>query len=481
MDSDRAEPHIPRAMKTYRSYEPRQAFLLPPSPSEWLPEDHLAYFLLDVVAELDLGAITAHYERELRGYPPHHPRMMVALLLYAYCVGIPSSRQIEKKTHEDVAFRVLAGNNHPDHKCISEFRRIHLDRIAALFVQVLGICRKAGLVKLGHVALDGTKIKANASKHKAMSHARMREQEQRLKTQVDALLASAAHTDAAEDATYGADKRGDEVPAELRRAELRLKRIREAKAALEAEAKAALEAEAKAAAEAEKKAPSKDDGDDDHGGGSSSGSSGDDDELPKHRVPTTKDGAPTDKAQRNFTDPDSRIMVGGDGFVQAYNAQIVVDDAHQIIVAHGVSNQPPDAEYFEPMLARAAENCGRMPATISADNGYWSERNVDFADAQRTEALIAPGRRKHHEQWDDVRARLPERATPRRRMAERLATPRANALYRRRKVIVEPVFGQIKEARRFRRMSMRGVDKARGEWALVCLTHNLLKLHRATR
>jgi hypothetical protein len=400
--------------------------------------------------------------------------MMVALLLYAYCVGIPSSRQIEKKTHEDVAFRVLAGNNHPDHKCISEFRRIHLDRLAALFVQALGICRKAGLVKLGHVALDGTKIKANASKHKAMSHTRMREEERRLKEQIDALLASAARTDAAEDATYGADKRGDEVPAELRRAELRLKRIREAKAALEAEAKAA--------AEAEKKASSKDDGDDDdHGGGSSSGSNGGDGELPKHRVPTTKDGAPTEKAQRNFTDPDSRIMVGGDGFVQAYNAQIVVDDAHQIIVAHGVSNQPPDAEYFAPMLARAAESCGRVPDTISADNGYWSERNADFADARRTEALIAPGRRKHREQWDDVRARLPERAAPRRRMAERLATPRANALYRRRKVIIEPVFGQIKEARGFRRMSMRGQRKAAGEWALVCLTHNLLKLHRATR
>jgi transposase len=477
MDSARAEPHIPRAMKTYRRYEPKQAFLLPPSPSEWLPEDHLAYFLLDVIDQLDLSAITAHYERELRGFPPHHPRMMVALLLYAYCVGIPSSRQIEKKTHEDVAFRVLAADNHPDHKCISEFRRIHLERIAALFVQVLGICRKAGLVKLGHVALDGTKIKANASKHKAMSHARMREEERRLKVQVDALLAAAARADATEDATYGADKRGDEVPAELRRAEQRLKRIREAKAALEAEAKAVAEAEAKTASDED------DDDDGGGGGGGSGGASGGGgaggEELPAHRVPITKQGAPKDEAQRNFTDPDSRIMVGGDGFVQAYNAQIVVDDAHQIIVAHGVSNQPPDAEYFAPMLARAHDHCGRAPDVISADNGYWSERNVDFAEAHCAEPLIAPGRRAHREHWDDVRRRLPLGATPRRRMAERLATPEAAALYRRRKVIVEPVFGQIKQARGFRRMSMRGVAKARGEWALVCLTHNLLKLHRA--
>jgi transposase len=286
--------------KTFRPYSPGQSFLLPPSPLEWLPEGHLARFILDLVKELDLTKIYAHYERELRGYPPHHPLMMVALLLYGYCVGVPSSRKIERKTHEDVAFRVIAGGEHPDHTRISEFRRVHLGALAELFVQVLKLCQKAGLVKLGMVALDGTKVKANASKHKAMSYDRMQKEEQRLRGKVAELLAAAEKADAAEDAEHGAGRRGDELPEELQRTQDRLKKIREAKAALEAEAKQRKQEEQAA----------KDDEDPPPGPRETP--------LPTHKVPTTAEGTPTDKAQRNFTDPDSRIMKTGDGYVQGY-------------------------------------------------------------------------------------------------------------------------------------------------------------------
>jgi len=274
-------------MKTYRPYAPRQSYLLPPSPQDWLPEGHLAYFVLDLVAQLDLARIYSYYEREERGFPPHHPQMMMALLLYGYCVGVPSSRKIERKTHEDVAFRVIAGDQHPDHTCVSEFRRIHHGVFAELFVQVLKICQQAGLVKLGHVALDGTKMKANASKHKAMSYERMKKQETELAKKVEDLLRAAEEVDAAEDARYGKDKRGDELPEDLRRAESRIARIRAAKAALEAEAMAQQEAEKE----------QRDDDDSPPGGATS---------LPQHRIPRDETGKPTGKAQRKFTDAESR-------------------------------------------------------------------------------------------------------------------------------------------------------------------------------
>ncbi len=447
--------------KTFRPYAPEQSELLPPSPREWLPSDHVAYFVLDVVKELDLSALMARYEEELRGYPPYHPRMMVALLLYSYCVGVASSRRIERRTYEDIAFRVIAAGQHPDHTVISEFRRKHLDLLSALFTQVLALCGKAGLVKLGHVALDGTKLKANASKHKAMSYQRMKEQEQQLQRKVAELLSAAEDADAAEDKLYGKSKHGDELPAELKRADTRLARIREAKAALEQEAKAA-----RAAAESDKK-----DDDEPPAAGPSA--------LPSHQVQSEPDGTPKPKAQRNFTDPDSRIQKTKDGFVQGYNAQVAVDEAHQVIIAQALTNQPPDVEHFVPLMEQVVENCGTTPAIITADAGYFSEHNLVRAAELGVDAYIATGRLKHGEVEPPVRGRAPEGMTPKEWMSRRLRTKEGRAVYARRKAIAEPPFGQIKHGRGFRQLLLRGLQKARGEWALICTTHNLLKLYRA--
>jgi transposase len=448
--------------KVFRPYAPEQSELLPPSPREWLPAGHLAYFILDTVAELNLGPLLARYERELRGYPPHHPRMMVGLLLYAYCVGVASSRRIEKKTYEDIAFRVIAAGQHPDHTCVSEFRRQHLDVLAGLFAQVLALCQKAGLVKLGHVALDGTKLKANASKHKAMSYERMQQREKELAEKVAVLLKAAEEADAAEDTLYGKLKRGDELPEELKRAETRLERIRAAKAELEAEAKAAREAQ-----EAEKKK-----GKDDEPPGPTP--------LPSHQVQTQADGTPKPKAQRNFTDPESRIQKTQAGFIQGFNAQAAVDEENQIIVAQALTNQPPDVEHFLPLLEQVVENCGEVPEVVTADAGYFSEENVVRAASMGVDAYVATGRLKHGEVPPPVRGRMPRDLSLKEWMARRLRTKRGREAYARRKVAAEPPFGQIKQARGFRQLLLRGLRKARGEWALICLTHNLLKLHRAT-
>jgi transposase len=468
--------------KVFRPYEPTQSFLLPPSPLDWLPEDHLARFILDTVGELDLSEICAHYERELRGFPPHHPRMMVALLLYGYCIGVASSRKIEKRTHEDVAFRVIAGNTHPDHTCISEFRRIHLSALSGLFVQVLLLCQKMGMVKLGHVALDGTKMKANASKHKAMSYERMKKDEEKLAAEVAALMKAAEQADAAEDAEYGQGRRGDELPETLRRRQDRLARIRATKAALEAEAKAqAEEREAKAQLDAQAQAviaemnkidAARRDDDRDDDPPPPSGSAPED--LPNHQVPTNKEGTLTDKAQRNFTDADSRIMKTNSGFEQGYNGQVVVDEAHQIIVAQGVSNQSPDAEHFIPMLDRVVENLSVAPKKVSADSGYFSEANVQRAGCRGIDPYVATGRTKHHAATETASPDNGARSA-KARMKEKLSTTDGAETYSRRKAIVEPVFGQIKN-RGFRHFLLRGLAKVRGEWSLITLSHNLLKL-----
>lgn len=448
--------------KTYRPYNPNQSFLLPPSPREWLPEGHLAYFVLDIVGELNLGPIFKYYEAERRGNPPHHPGMMVALLLYAYAVGVPSSRQIEKKTHEDVAFRVVAGGTHPDHTRISEFRRIHGKALQGLFLDVLKLCQKAGMVKLGHVAIDGTKVKANASKHKAMSYERMQKQEAELEAKVKQLLAAADVADAAEDAKYGAGRHGDELPEELRRSKDRLAKIREAKAALEAEAKESRESS---------KAPKEPRDPDSPSDGSNS-------ELPSHKVKTKADGTPDAKAQRNFTDPDSRIQKTGSGFLQGYNCQAAVDAEHQIIVAQAVTNQPPDVEHLVPLTRQVMENCGAAPKKESADAGYFSEKNISVLQALGVDPYIATGRTKHGEQPPPILGRPPANLTAKQRMARKLLTKKGSAIYRRRKVIVEPVFGQIKGARSLRSFLMRGLTNVRVEWSLFCTTHNLLKLFR---
>jgi transposase len=446
--------------KGYRPYTPKQAFLLPPSPTEWLPDDHLAHFVMDVVGQLDLSAIHRRCQSaDPRGTQPYHPLMMTSLLVYGYCVGVVSSRKIERSTHESVAFRVIAGGEHPDHTRISEFRRVHLEDLAELFFQVLALAKKAHLIKLGNVALDGTKMKANASKHKAMSYDRMEKDAARLRQKVRELLAAAEAADAQEDAEYGKGKRGDELPEELRRAETRLARIQQLKAELEAEARQQDEESAK------------------H----------DDDlppppaetPLPSHKIPRTKDGGIDPKAQRNFTDAESRIMKSGEGYVQAYNCQAVVDEEHQIIVAQAVTNQAPDAEHLVPMLVQTVANCGGKPENWLSDTGYFSEANVCEVTKWGVEPFIPPRRQKHSEEPKPMLGRPPDNLTIKDRMVRKLATKTGRATYALRKKIVEPVFGQIKEARGLRRFLLRGLHKVRGEWALIALTHNLLKIYRA--
>jgi transposase len=449
--------------KGYRPYTPKQAFLLPPSPTEWLPDDHLAHFVMDVVGQLDLSAIHRRCQKaDPRGTQPYHPLMMTALLVYGYSVGVASSRKIEKKTYEDVAFRVIAGGDHPDHTRISEFRRVHLEALAGLFVQVLGLAKKAKMVKLGKVALDGTKMKANASKHKAMSYERMDKETARLRQQVNDLLAAAEAADAEEDAEYGKDGRGDEMPEELRRAETRIARIKQLKAELEAEARQQAKEEA-----------AKDDDDPSPGPAETP--------LPKHKIPQDKAGKIDPKAQRNFTDAESRIMKSSEGYVQAYNCQAVVDEEHQIIVAQAVTNQPPDVEHLVPMLVQAVANCGAKPEQWLADAGYFSEANVCEVMKWGCEPFIPPRRQKHGEDTPPVRGRPPADLSIKEQMTRKLATKAGKSVYALRKKIVEPVFGQIKEARGFRRFLLRGLSKVGGEWALIALTHNLLKIFRQQR
>lgn len=456
-------------MKTFKPYNPDQLFLLPPALRDWLPEGHLALFLSDVVDALDLTPILAAYEGgDGRGQPPYHPALMVKLLLYAYCTGTPSSRQIEKATYEEVPYRVLAANQHPDHDTLAAFRQQHLQALAALFTEVLELCRRAGLVTLGHVALDGTKVLANASKHKAMSYGRMGEAEQQLEQGVAALLAQAQQVDAAEDAQYGKGKRGDELPAELARRESRLQRIREAKAALEAEARAEA-VEAAAAAEAKRAERER-----------QAAETGRNPKGRPPRVPDPDQAQPEPKAQRNFTDPESRIMKDGatKSFVQAYNAQAAVDGEAQVIVAAAVTQAANDKQQLVPMLTQVAANCGTAPAVATADSGYFSEAQVTAPALAGTDLYVAPDRQKHGA-GPPTPPPAPTGGTVIAAMRAKLQTPAGHATYARRKAIVEPVFGQIKDARGFRRFSFRGLAKVQAEWLLICLTHNLLKLFRA--
>lgn len=451
--------------KTFRPYSLDQQLLLPPDMRAWLPEGDLALFVSDVVDELDLSGIYAAYESgEGRGQPPYHPGMMVKLLVYAYCLGVPSSRRIERATYRDVAFRVLAGDQHPDHDSIAEFRKRHLGALAALFVQVLRLCQAAGLVKLGHVALDGTKLKANASKHKAMSYGRMEESERRLAAEVRALLEHAQQVDAAEDAQYGRGRRGEEVPAELARRESRLAKIRAAKAALvqEAKARAAQAAEvarAKLAAREQRRGRAK---------------------GKPATVPDPAQAQPASTAQRNFTDPDSRIMVDGatKEYVQGYNAQAAVDGQGQVIVACAVTQEAPDVGQFVPLLAQVAAHLGQLPAQVTADAGYFSEANLTAPQFAAIDFYVPPDRQPHSRAAAAGRNR---QAACSEAMRAKLQTAAGRAVYARRKTIPEPVFGQIKQVRGFRRFWLRGIAKVQGEWALICLTHNLLKLFRAGR
>jgi len=431
---------------------------------EWLPEGDLVYFVMDVVGQLDLHPIYRTYHDAKGGQPPYHPEMMTSLLIHAYCIGLPSSRKIERATYQSVAFRVLTADQHPDHDTIAAFRRRHLKALAGFFVEVLRLCRKAGLVKLGHVALDGTKVAANASKHKAMSYARMEKSAAELRAEVERLLAEAEATDAAEDALYGKGKRGEELPKELRFRQSRLKKIEEAKKALEEEARA--EAEAKQA-EYEAKCEAWETRR----------------ERRRGRPPKPPSAKPAPTAQRNFTDPDSRIMPVGRGrsFVQGYNCQAAVDEEAQIIVATHVTQETNDKQQVKPVVEKLKANTeGEAPRAMSADTGYYSEANVTALEADGVEAFIPPQRDPRDKTAPlALRGRIPKGATVRERMVRKLRTVKGRCTYSKRKGIAEPVFGQIKEVRGFRRFSFRGFHRVAPEWDLICLTHNILKLFRS--
>jgi transposase len=426
--------------KVYRPYFPEQDFLLPPSLREWLPENHLAYFVSDLIDQLDLSAIEGYYESEERGYPPYHPRMMTKVLVYGYATGVFASRKLEKKLVEDVAFRVLAAGNEPDFRTISDFRRIHLKALQGLFEQVLRLALKMGAMKLGRVAIDGSKVKANASKHKAMSYRYMQEEENRLKHEARRLLAEAEQIDKEEDKRYGRSSRGDELPAELQRREQRLQRIAEAKRELEERARA---------------------------------------EATEKKEPEAKKAKPEPKDQHNFTDPESRIMKGPDGFVQAYNAQIAVEPELQLIVGQSVTQQANDKKQLLPMIDTVQQQSGQEVSEALADSGYCSEENLRAARKKNVNLYVATGKQKHNQAPQPCpRGPIPQAATLVDRMKRKLATKAGRAIYALRKTIVEPVFGQIKQAQGFRQFLLRGHEKVQGEWTLVCTTHNLLKLYR---
>jgi len=433
--------------KGYRSYLPNQDLLLPPSLREWLPEEHLVYFVSDVVDQLDLSAIHAVYGDERRGQPPYDPRLMTKLLVYGYCTGVFSSRRIQKRLQEDIPFKVLAAGNEPDFRTISDFRKIHIAVLQSLFEQVLEMALESGAIKLGRVSLDGTKVKANASKHKAMSYGRMKEKQQQLKEEVQQLLAQAEAADEEEDRRHG-DKQGDELPEELRRRESRLAKIKMARKVVEQRARDKAAAEGKSAEQA-------------------------------------KQAKPTDQDQYNFTDPESRIMKGADGFVQGYNAQAAVEPGWGLIVGQTVTEAANDKEQLQPMVDAIEQQSGQRPEGILADSGYCSDQNLEYLESgqepeRKIEGFIATGKQKHGEhRLPAQRGPLPKGATRVEHMKRKLQTKVGKAIYAARKCVVEPVFGQIKQARGFRQFLLRGKEKVKGEWALVCLTHNILRLWAA--
>lgn len=442
--------------KTYREWSADQTYLFPPSPHDWLPQGDLVYFLLDTVATLDLTPIFAHYERELRGQPPYHPRMMVALLLYCYATGTRSSRKIMRRCHVDVACRVIVGEDSPDFRTISDFRKIHLQRLEALFVEALKLCALAGLAKVGTIALDGTKVKANASRHKAMSYDRMKSEEARLQAEIAKLLAEAEATDQAEDVEHGPDRQGDELPAELARRQNRLAKVLGAKKLLEERARTEAAEEA-ARREAEGKPAAK--------------------TPPAEAVPGPRD-------QINFTDPGSRIMKASNkGWDQCGNAQAVCNE-DQIIPAADVTDQANDVRRAVPMVDQAQANLDAagvqepMKAMLG-DAGYYSEANATALAGRGIEAYLATERLKHHEKIAAApRGRIPADLPPKQRMARKLRTKKGRAMYAKRKGMIEPIFGQLKQVLGFRQFSLRGLSSMRGEWRLMATVHNLLKLWR---
>ena len=418
--------------KTFRPYDPDQMLLLPLSVQDWVPAGDMAHFIGEVVDVLDLTAIEETYEGDLRGYPPFHPRMMTKLWLYAYAVGTTSSRKVARLAQRDVGFMMLAAGNKPDFRTLNDFRLRHLQALRRLFKQVLKLCRKKGLLQGKHVAIDGTKVKANASKHAAMSYGRMKQEDKRITKEIDDWFEEADRVDAEEDRRYGKDKSGDELPEELQTAEGRRKAIREAMDELEREAKEAGKDE------------------------------------------------PDDKAQRNFTDPESKIMRGGDGsFIQGYNAQAAVDAKHQIIVATDLTSMASDAPQLIPMVKRVRKNLGRNPDEISADAGYCSEANLKDLSHRKLEPYVATGKGlRQYRMPTAPRGRIPQHLTLRERMARKLLTKHGRSRYKLRQQVVEPVFGQIRN-KGLIRFLLRGEEKCSAEWDLHCIGHNLCKLQKA--
>jgi transposase len=450
--------------KTYRPWNVDQAMLLPPSVQELVPAGHLAHFVRDLVRDsLDLSAILDEYAEE-RGYPPYHPVMMTALLLYSYCQGVYSSRRMAAACEQRVDFMAITALQQPDFRTLSDFRKRHLPALGALFGQVLALCEQAGLVKLGHVALDGTKLKANASKHKAMSYGRMKQREAELAAEVQKWLAQAEALDAAEDEALGRERRGDELPEWVTNKQKRLAKMREAMAALEAEAAADAPAAAAAASEPQPDEPPAEDD------GGTAGAALAADDSPAEPTPVV----PPDKAQRNFTDPESRIMKTPNGFDQTYNAQAAVDADSQVIVAAGLTNAGNDKQQIVPMAAEIERNMGRAPRELSADSGYCSEANLAALERLSIRGYVATGRQKHGTK--SATKAGASTGTLVQGMSRRLKQGGHRSRYRLRKQTVEPVFGQIKGARGFRQFHLRGLTKVADEWRLLCLAHNLLKL-----
>ncbi len=472
-----------RAGKSYRPWEPDGYAKQQHSPASKLPEGDLVFFLLDIVPQLDLSKFYAYYEDETRGAPPFDPAEMVCLLLYAYCVGVFSSRKIALACERNLAFLAMVGQDRPDFRTISDFRKIHLEAFAEVFTDVLRLAAAAGLMHLGNISTDGTKIQGNASRHKAMSYGYMKKEEQRLRAEIDSLLQQAHSQDAAEDAALGS-RRGDELPEELQRRHDRLATIRAAKQRLEEQARAEAEAERLRRQEAEAERQRR--------GKSRRG-------KPAGPIVET----PDDKAQTNFTDPELKMMKANNkGWDYCGNAQASVDGAFQIIVACEVTDAANDKQQAVPMAQATLENLDRagialptdaagqvqkIPATL--DSGYYSETAAQEVEKLGFDPFMATGRQRHHAPVETAPAAMaatpetapatpPPPATAKEKMAAKLRTPEGRALYARRKVIVEPVFGQIKGVRGFRRFLLRGLSKVRGEWRLVCLTHNLLKIWR---
>lgn len=432
-------------MKTYKTYNQDQLSLIPQKWEDCLQPDHIALFINDVIEEMDISEIQRVYETELRGYPPYHPKMMLKILIYGYCTGVRSSRKISIKCEEEIAFRYLSGNNSPKFRAICDFRQRHLAAFQKLFVDVLFYCQEAGLVKLGHVSIDGTKIKANASKHKAMSYERMQTEEERLTQEIDALITDAQQIDEKEDRLYGKNKRGESIPKDLRHREDRLAKIRKAKAALE-----------KRVAKERKKDKDKDD----------------DGQPP----------LPNGKDQYNFTDPESRIMPSSDdkkSFIQGYNAQLAVDSKNQIIVANNLCTQANDQKQLKEVVPKIEANLNRKPQQLSADAGYFSEDHIIYLrEDQKIAPFIPPDKQRHGTPPKCLRGPAPKDMTIADGMRRFLSTKRGRQQYALRKITVEPVFGQIKNCMGFRQFSLRGLEKCQGEWNLICLCHNLLKMYR---